>query len=79
MRKLDIDIEEVDESAIEIIEKIISLAGKLGWYVAIPDLADDDIIDHILLGTGPALEEIDSVMDCYSIYKSEDTHEESIH
>jgi len=61
--KLEMDAHDSDW---ELISKIIEMAAELGWSVAIAG-DPEDTVDHIIIGTIPALEEIDRTMDKYDI------------
>ena len=59
---------DIEERTTQVINDIIALAESIGWSIALPDIPDDDLVDHIVIGTLGALTELDKTMDCYSIY-----------
>ena len=79
MKDFDLEIEAEDNEA-EIVQQIIDLAAGLGWSFALQEGDMDDAIDHIIVGTRGALEEIDKAMDIYEIWGPPDEKKDnSVH
>ena len=75
-KELEMEFEAHDHES-EVIDQIMDLAASIGWSFAYVD--DDEVLDHIILGISPAIEEIDKAFDAYTILEPVFEDEETVH
>lgn len=58
---------ESEDFEADVISAIQDLAASIGWSMAFLDDDIDDQVDHIIVGTEAAIEEVDKAFQCYTI------------
>jgi len=79
MRKeITFEFESEDREA-DVIAAIQDLAASIGWCIAYVDDDVEEMVDHLIIGTEPAIEEIDKAFQCYTVLSLEKKEEPRSH